>query len=137
MVKKVSLNFIANSPKSIMTQRIFVYGTLKRGLSNAHYLSGQRFIGEARTEAHYRMVDAGGYPGMYRVEENGLSIQGEIWEVDETCRKQLDVLEDVAVGLYAVEPITLLAPYDDAPVNTYLYRWSILGREDAGDCWRE
>ncbi|CAN5816477.1 gamma-glutamylcyclotransferase [soil metagenome] len=120
-----------------MAQRIFVYGTLKRGLSNSHYLSGQSFIGEARTEPCYRMVDAGGYPGMYRVEESGLSIKGEIWEVDEVCREKLDVLEDVAAGLYAVEPIPLLAPYDDAPVNTYLYRWSIMGRLDAGDCWRE
>lgn len=120
-----------------MAQRIFVYGTLKRGLSNSHYLAGQRFIGEARTEPYYRMVNAGGYPGMYRVTENGLSIQGEVWEVDEACRAKLDVLEDVAVGLYSVEPILLLAPYDEEPVSTYIYRWSIMGREDAGDCWRE
>lgn len=120
-----------------MAQRIFVYGTLKRGFSNSHYLAGQRFIGEARTEPCYRMVDAGGYPGMYRVDENGLSIQGEVWEVDEAGREKLDVLEDVDVGLYGVEPVCLLAPYDHEPVITYIYRWSIMGLEDAGDCWRE
>lgn len=120
-----------------MTQRIFIYGTLKRGLSNSHYMKGQCFIGEARTEPSYRMVDAGGYPGMYRVTENGLSIQGEVWEVDEPCRQQLEILEDVAVGLYGVEPVALLAPHDDTQVITYIYRWSIMGREDAGDCWRE
>lgn len=120
-----------------MTQRIFVYGTLKRGLGNSHYLTGQRFIGEARTEPHYRMVDAGGYPGMYQVDEGGLSIHGEVWEVDKACREKLNVLEDVVVGLYTVEPVRLLAPYDQEPVTTYIYRWPIIGREDAGDCWTE
>lgn len=120
-----------------MTQRIFVYGTLKRGLSNSHYLAGQRFIGEARTEPCYRMVDAGGYPGMYPVTQNGVSIQGEVWEVDPACREKLNVLEDVAVGLYTVERVRLFAPYDQERVSTYIYRWSIMGREDAGDCWRE
>ena len=28
---------------------IFVYGTLKRACANHHFLSGQKFIGEART----------------------------------------------------------------------------------------
>lgn len=120
-------------------QRIFVYGTLKRGLSNSHYLQGQNFVGTARTEPRYRMVDAGGYPGLYEVatEDGGLRIHGEVWDIDERCRKELDLLEDVAVGLYERVPVALEEPFNDGEITTYLYRWSIMGRDDAGDDWRE
>jgi gamma-glutamylcyclotransferase (GGCT)/AIG2-like uncharacterized protein YtfP len=120
-----------------MTQRIFVYGTLKRGLSNHAHVAGQRFIGEARTAPQYRMVDCGGYPGMFAVDQGGLSVIGEVWEVDEANRKQLDVLEGVAEGMYALEPVALLAPFHDAKVSTYVYRWPVLGHADAGHEWME
>jgi gamma-glutamylaminecyclotransferase len=120
-----------------MSERIFVYGTLKRGLSNHRYLAGQRFLGEARTAPVYRMVDCGGYPGMFSVSENGVSVCGEVWEVDESCRAKLDVLEDVARGLYALEPVELLAPFEDEAVKTYVYLWPVLGLRDAGEDWTE
>jgi len=119
-----------------MKQCIFVYGTLKRGLSNSHYLRGQTFVSEARTQPIYRLVNCGGYPGMYP-SESGVSVLGEIWEVDEEARKQLDILEDVAVGLYELVPVELLTPTDQSEVWTYLYRWSIAGKLDAGDNWTE
>ncbi len=119
-----------------MKQRLFVYGTLKRGLSNSHYLAGQTFVTEAQTQPVYRMADCGGYPGMYPSDE-GLSIHGEIWEVDAEARKQLDILEDVGVGLYELVPVELLPPFNDADVWTYLYRWSIKGKPDAGAEWTE
>lgn len=120
-------------------ERIFVYGTLKRGFSNSHYLQGQRFLGECRTAPRYRMVDAGGYPGMYEVgpDESGVAVAGEVWEVDADCRRELDLLEDVAVGLYELAEVHLDGPFREPGVKTYLYRWSILGRPDAGDDWRE
>lgn len=117
--------------------RIFVYGTLKRGLSNHGHLAGQRFLGEARTAPVYRMVDCGGYPGMFPVNEEGLSIQGEVWEVDAACRRELDILEGVAEGMYTLEPVHLLAPFSKSDIRTYVYRWPISGREDVGEEWRE
>ena len=120
-----------------MSERIFVYGTLKRGLSNHHWLSSQRFLGEARTAPRYRMVDCGGYPGMFGVAENGLSIRGEVWEVDDEGRRKLDVLEDVDAGLYELVPVSLLPPFDDGSVSTYIYRWPVAGRPDIGEEWRE
>ena len=120
-----------------MSQRIFVYGTLKRGLSNHRYLSGQRFLGEARTAPVYRMVDCGGYPGMFPVDKDGLPIMGEVWEVDEACRRELDLLEDVVVGLYTLEPVKLMAPFEECDVHTYIYRWPVMGRADVGEEWRE
>jgi len=120
-----------------MTHRFFIYGTLKRGLSNSHYMEGQRFIAEAVTKTVYRMVDCGGYPGMFPVTEMGLSIVGEIWEVNEAGREQLDILEDVAVGLYVVKPVELELPYADQEIFTYLYDWPVIGKRDVGAEWLE
>lgn len=119
-----------------MKQRIFVYGTLKRGGHYSHYLTGQTYLGEAMTEPHYRMVDCGTYPGLYADEQNGISIQGEVWEVDSVCRARLDVLEDVASGEYEVAPVRLLPPYDARDVSTYIYRLASSVMPDAGDNWK-
>ncbi len=119
-----------------MKIHIFVYGTLKRGGHYSHFLTGQSFIGEAYTEPLYRMVDCGSYPGLYAVEENGISIQGEVWEVDAECRARLDVLEDVASGEYEVAPIRLLPPFDVQVVSTYFYRLASSVMPDAGDAWK-
>jgi len=35
--------------------RIFVYGTLKRGGRNHHFMAGQQFVGEARTAPGYTL----------------------------------------------------------------------------------
>ena len=120
-----------------MSERLFLYGTLKRGLSNHGYMTGQRFLGEARTAPLYRMVNCGGYPGLFVVERNGVSVRGEVWEVDDECRAELDVLEDVAHGLYALERVRLLAPFDGEEVRTYVYRWPVEGYADAGEEWTE
>lgn len=119
-----------------MKQRIFVYGTLKRGGHYSHYLTGKTYLGKAYTEPCYRMVNCGTYPGLYPVEENGISIQGEVWEVDAKCRARLDVLEDVSNGEYEVAPIRLLPPFDAPDVNTYIYRLPCKGMPDAGDNWK-
>jgi gamma-glutamylcyclotransferase (GGCT)/AIG2-like uncharacterized protein YtfP len=118
-----------------MSLLVFVYGTLKRGLHNAHYLAGQKFISEARTQPLYRMVDCGGYPGMYRVTESGLTIHGEIWDISEECLAKLDLLEDVAGGEYERIVVQLLPPYADLGVQGYLYCWRNPTQRDAGDNW--
>lgn len=115
--------------------RIFVYGTLKRGLSNHGWLAGQEFVSEACTAPVYRMFDCGGFPGMIPVEQDGVSILGEIWEVDEAGMKKLDILEDVEGGEYALEPVRLL-PARAESVMTYVYKRPVRGLPDAGADWR-
>ncbi len=117
-----------------MIHQIFVYGTLKRGLNNSFYLSGQRFIAEAKTQPVYRMVDCGGYPGMYLVKENGVSVEGEIWEVDEKCLAQLDLLEDVIGGEYE-RVVIALASHGEAEVQGYLYLRETSLLPDVGSNW--
>jgi gamma-glutamylcyclotransferase (GGCT)/AIG2-like uncharacterized protein YtfP len=111
--------------------RLFVYGTLKRGRENHRWLSGQRFIAEARTAPVYRLFDLGGYPGMIR-DENGLSIEGEIWDVDADGMKNLDILEDLEGGEYKRVLIDL---HDGTRVEGYLYLRDVSGRPDAGASW--
>lgn len=117
-----------------MNPRVFVYGTLKRGRANHHWLAGQRFIAEARTQPLYRLHDMGGYPGMIRAEK-GLSIAGEIWEVDEAGLARLDELEDVAGGEYERVLIELEGEFAGQGVEGYIYLLSVEGSPEMGTCW--
>jgi len=111
---------------------VFVYGTLKRGGENHRALAGQRFIGEARTEARFRLHLLDGYPGMVAAPVDGLSIEGEVWEVDGPGLERLDELEGTGMGLYARVPLRLLPPHGGLEVETYLYRQGVEGRPDLG-----
>ncbi|HEY1051863.1 MAG TPA: gamma-glutamylcyclotransferase family protein [Prosthecobacter sp.] len=116
---------------------LFIYGTLKRGGVNHHYMQGQRFLGEAASAPLYRLHDLGGYPGMVTAgpHQQGLSIRGEVWEVDAPALAQLDILEDLEGGEYTRETVPLLPPWDEAPVQGYRYLWPVSHARDAGDCW--
>ena len=116
---------------------IFVYGTLMRGCANHACLAGQRFIGEARTPAGYRLHQLCGYPGMVVGESDPAGVPGEVWEVSDACLKQLHRLEGVDEGLYRFQPIDLQPPHDSLPVFTYLYLRNVLGRPVVAGKWRE
>ena len=118
---------------------IFVYGTLKRGLCRAHLLTGQQFLGEARTQPLYRMFNCETYPGLKLVPQDGLSIVGELWSVDSECLARLDREEGVAEGLYRRQPIELAppvpVPMTSANIEAYFYVHRVDGFPDCGDCW--
>jgi gamma-glutamylaminecyclotransferase len=116
---------------------IFVYGTLKRGGSNHSWLEGQRFVGEAVTEPLFRLHDLDGYPGMVRDLEAGVSVRGEVWEVDAECLARLDELEDVSGGEYCREMIPLRPPFSQSQVQGYRYLREVAGRADLGGEWVE
>ena len=119
-----------------MTTRLFIYGTLKRGCSNHHYMAGQRFVEVAKTEPLYRLVSMGSYPGMVS-SEPGRSIEGEIWDVDDACLRRLDVLEGIDEGEYTYEMVPLLPPFDGETVHGYRYLRPVEDRPDIGSVWRE
>jgi gamma-glutamylcyclotransferase (GGCT)/AIG2-like uncharacterized protein YtfP len=79
--------------------------------------------------------DLGGYPGMVRAANDGLSIEGEIWEIDDTCLQRLDQLEDIDGGEYERTLIELASPFENAKIEGYLYLRSVSGRPDAGRVW--
>ncbi len=76
--------------------RLFVYGTLKRGQSHHHLLSGQHCLGIAITLPEYQLLDLGWYPGLAAVRgtsKPGRTIRGELWEVSAGCLEALDQYE--------------------------------------------
>jgi gamma-glutamylaminecyclotransferase len=75
---------------------LFVYGTLKRGLSNHRLIADQEYLGEAQTEPLYRVIDLGLHPGLVVDQATGLSIRGELWAVSECCLAELDDFEEEA-----------------------------------------
>jgi len=75
---------------------LFVYGTLKRGLSNHHLIAHQEYLGDAVTEPRYRVIDLGAHPGLILDEQTGLAVRGELWSVDLRCLAALDEFEEVS-----------------------------------------
>jgi gamma-glutamylcyclotransferase (GGCT)/AIG2-like uncharacterized protein YtfP len=77
-----------------VTNRVFVYGTLKSGNSvrGLDQFAGAKLIGPATTKlANYDLCDLGGFPA---VELNGaFKIRGEVWEVTATTLEDLDIIE--------------------------------------------
>ena len=113
--------------------RLFVYGTLQSGKRNHRaYLAGQRSLGPARTPPRYRLYDLGSYPGLVECDD-GVSVEGELWDVDEACLARVDVLEDVAGGEYERRVIALEEPATEA--LAYFYKGGVAGCRDCGRLW--
>ena len=72
-------------------QLLFVYGTLKRGCSNRHWLEGAGWRGRARLARH-NLHSLGDYP--MAVPGRGV-VHGEVYAVDDAALERLDRLEDV------------------------------------------
>lgn len=99
--------------------RLFVYGTLMRGGPRHHLLAGQRFLGPARTAAHWALHDLGAYPGLVRRAQDGLVIAGELYEIDPSLVPALDQAEG-APALYRLEELDLVDI--PGPVFAYVYQ---------------
>ncbi|QLG87524.1 gamma-glutamylcyclotransferase [Chitinibacter bivalviorum] len=72
-------------------QYLFVYGTLKRGLSNHHYLGSARYVAQGITQQRF---------ALYTIEYPFLSkspacyqVRGELYLIDAQDLAQVDVLE--------------------------------------------
>jgi len=125
-----------------MKTKVFVYGTLLSGYGNwAWALKDQTLVGEAETLPTYTMLHLGGFPGI--IPEGETAIQGEVYEVDEKCLKDLDSLEGVddncpERGLYRREKIELA---DGRKVLTYIYNddtsWRDHSTVIASGSWRD
>lgn len=109
-----------------MKMQVAVYGTLKRGQSNHHYLSSAEHLGDAQLDG-FALYDLGPWPAVKR--EPGV-IRVEVYAVDAATFAALDELEDYC----AEAPAQGL--YDRIEVNTpcgrawlYLYNGAVLPRQ--------
>jgi len=77
-----------------LTFNLFVYGTLKKGFSNHHYLKNATFLGAAKTAVPYPMIlKHKAFPYLIDKPNKGLYIQGELYKVDYQTLLILDELE--------------------------------------------
>lgn len=116
---------------------LFVYGTLKRGCANHHFLTDQAFVGETRTAPGFRLYDLGGYPGLVAQPDDRDGVAGEVWSVGASALVRLDALEGLDEGLYRRELIPLVPPFADRGIEAYLYNLGVAGRRMLGSEWRE
>jgi gamma-glutamylcyclotransferase (GGCT)/AIG2-like uncharacterized protein YtfP len=106
--------------------RLFVNGTLMRGLALHGNLEGAVFLGEARTAPCYRLYSIGDvHPGMFEVEDGGVSVAGELYETTAAIRAHIDATEPP--GLYR-GPVTL---EDGSVVEGILYPRELAERDHA------
>lgn len=71
--------------------RVFVYGTLKRGQRNAHFLGDASYLGPFVTDPVYRMYEFDDYPAVCL--HGRRAIQGEVYRINEHQFRTLDDLE--------------------------------------------
>ena len=71
--------------------RVFVYGTLKRGQRNFHFLEQTEFVGSFSTPGIYSMYDFEGFPAVCVDGEH--AIEGEVFDVSDAQFRMLDELE--------------------------------------------
>jgi gamma-glutamylaminecyclotransferase len=114
------------------TTTLFLYGTLKRGGRNNHLLAGQEFIGEARTLPFYRLYDHGAHPCLVEDRLHGVSVQGELWRVEDTALARLDGYEEVP-SYFSRRDIDIDG--NAFPTYAYFYEGDVSALKECGSCW--
>ena len=104
--------------------KIFVYGTLLKGLSRNRKLSRSQFIGAGVVRGV--LYDLGAFPALLETEDN--SIAGELYEVDERTLWMLDDVESYdsensSDSLYIRKDIDVLLTKNNEIIKaqTYIY----------------
>ncbi|MGH0432329.1 gamma-glutamylcyclotransferase family protein [Bacillus hominis] len=100
---------------------VFVYGTLRKGQTNAHYMQGATCIAE-EAWVYGKLFDTNeGYPAMICLSEE--KVYGEVYEVDDEVLQKLDGLEEYTgnaeTDLY--DRITQTAYFADKEIHVYVY----------------
>ncbi|TVP47387.1 MAG: gamma-glutamylcyclotransferase [Halomonas sp.] len=108
------------------TPRVAVYGTLKHGFNNAHWLNGASLLGSDRT-TQLTLYDIGPYPGAKWQPSKGVTF--EVYQISVDHLAQLDKLEDYRrdtplQGEYNRQKMVTRFGY----AWVYLYNPSVAGR---------
>lgn len=72
--------------------KVFVYGSLLKGMGNNPLLKDSKLLGEAKITG-FTMLDLGWFPGIIHDEKAVIPIKGEVYDVDEITLHYLDRLE--------------------------------------------
>lgn len=72
-------------------ERVFVYGSLKRGFHNHHFLEEATFLGGATTARSFDLWSLGAFPAV--TQPGRFHVTGEVYGVDRDTLSELDLLE--------------------------------------------
>ncbi|MGR3778676.1 gamma-glutamylcyclotransferase family protein [Bacillus paramycoides] len=100
---------------------VFVYGTLRKEQTNAHYIQGATCIADGAW-TYGKLFDTGeGYPAMICSSEE--KVYGEIYEVNDDVLQKLDELEEYTgnaeTDLY--DRLTQSVYFEDREIHVYVY----------------
>ncbi len=110
-----------------MQYLVFVYGTLKKDFPNhQRYMKTARFIGTYQTVQRYPLVLFGDryVPGMLNSPGEGHHVEGEVYEMDDECLAQIDLLEGLhEPDGYRRQMIAVKSSKDDEPdqIQAHVY----------------
>jgi gamma-glutamylcyclotransferase (GGCT)/AIG2-like uncharacterized protein YtfP len=77
-----------------MAIELFVNGTLMRGQALHSNLAGAEFLGAFRTAPRYRLYSiADLHPGMFEVDQGGVSVAGELYRLPDEVWEQVEAGE--------------------------------------------
>ena len=93
-------------------RRMFLNGTAMSGQKDHHAIAGATFLGPARTAARYRFFAVRDeYPGLYPVDDGGVQVVGELYEMTEAVLFESLLPEEppeLEIGTIALEDGTIV-----------------------------
>ena len=122
-----------------MTDRLFVYGTLRKDVPNSmfHLLAGEaKFVGRAHAQG--RLLNLGEYPGLVPSGGSGSHVHGEVYALDDAARTlaRLDEYERCGPSdpepheFERVEMEVVLESGKGVSAWVYLYTGSTTGKQE-------
>jgi gamma-glutamylcyclotransferase (GGCT)/AIG2-like uncharacterized protein YtfP len=110
---------------------LFVYGTLKSGHRNNHYLENATLVdNEAETKECYRLFENGKFPALVP-DGDGYSVEGELWDVPDEDVEEIDLHE----ALYDREFVEMKGDHDGEEITAYIFRSDLNGFYECFGIW--
>lgn len=112
---------------------LIVYGTLMRGGSRHHLLSGSEteFLAEGKIQAELFRLPGADYPGAVPTTKSGRYVHGEIYALKNSAPllARLDEEEGCDEGLFCRQLVEVIAQGKNLGAWTYFYAKSTAGAE--------
>lgn len=108
--------------------KVFVYGSLKKGYHNYPVLKDSEYLGTFKTKGKYDMFSLGSFPAVIKNSHNYF-INGELYSVTDEVLNDLDELE--GNGYFYKRYLTPLQGYDE---DVWVYFYLNKDHGDSKEC---
>lgn len=105
-------------------EKVFIYGTLRRGFCNHEYIWGRiGFLGLCATTKPHPLVIGARWRSPYLLDEpgEGLCVKGDLFEADEDAMKIMDQLESVGKPKGYLRQKIMVSTADGQDVEAWAY----------------